>query len=164
MDRLSIRLATPRDLPAINAIYNYYVIRSTCTYQLEPETDEGRRAWFDSHGAQHPITVAEVDGQVVGWGSLSRYRTRAAYDRTVENSVYVRNDLQRRGIGAKLLKDLIERGRGAGHHTIVAIIDGEQSGSIQLHGKHGFLKVGHLKQLGYKFGRWLDVVYMQLML
>lgn len=164
MDRLSIRLATLRDLPAINAIYNYYVRHSTCTYQIESESDEGRLTWFMAHGAKHPITVAEVDGQVVGWGSLSRYRTREAYDRTVENSVYVRNDMHRRGIGSRLLKDLIDRGRAAGHHTIVALIDGDQVGSIQLHGKHGFLKVGHLKQLGYKFGRWLDVVYMQLML
>src|SRR5438552_5697839 len=106
-----IRLATESDLVAINDIYNHYVGTSTCTFQEEPETIESRRRWFAAHGARHPITAAELDGVVVGWGSLSPYHTRSAYRFSVENSVYVRHDLQRRGIGALLLADLIDRAR-----------------------------------------------------
>src|SRR5262245_57858093 len=108
----SIRLATQADLPAINEIYNYYVLRSTCTYQLESETLEARQAWFAKHPSdKYPVTVAELDGEVVGWGSLSKFRDRAAYDLTVEASVYIRHDHHRRGIGRTLLVDLIERAR-----------------------------------------------------
>ena len=164
MEQLYIRPAVAADLPAINAIYNYYVLHSTCTYQTEPETDEARSQWFADHGAAHPIVTAEVEGTIVGWGSLSRFHKRAAYARTVENSVYVRHDMQRRGIGSRILKDLIDRARGAGHHAIIAGIDADQLASVSLHGRFGFLKVGHLKQVGYKFGRWLDVVYMELII
>src|SRR5438477_3224947 len=100
---LNIRLASAADLADINAIYNHYVLHSTCTYQTEPETMEARRAWFEHHGARHPITVAEESGQIVGWGSLSRFHARAAYAQTVENSVYVDHRLHRRGIGRALL-------------------------------------------------------------
>src|SRR5262249_28675419 len=85
-----IRVATIDDLAAINDIYNHYVLHSTCTFQTEPETPERRRAWFSEHDSQHPVTVLERDGAVVGWGSVSRFRNRAAYDRTVEDSLYVR--------------------------------------------------------------------------
>ena len=159
-----IRLATALDLPSINAIYNHYVLHSTCTYQTEPETPDARAAWFAGRGAAHPVTVAEVDGEVVGWGSLSMFHTRAAYARTVENSVYVRHDRQRRGIGRALLLDLIGRARGLGHHTIIAGISAEQAPSIALHAAAGFVEVGRLREVGHKFDRWLDVVYLQLML
>ena len=165
MGELSIRLASADDLPAINDIYNDYVLRSTCTYQTEPETMEARRAWFAAHGERHPVTVA-VDGagEVVGWGSLSPYHRRAAYGRTVENSVYVRPEQHRRGIGRALLADLIERAAAAGHHTIIAGIDAEQEPSVALHAALGFERVALLKEVGFKFGRWLHVIYMQRML
>ena len=159
----TIRLATASDLVAINDIYNHYVLHSTCTYQEEPEPIESRRTWFESHGDAHPITVATLDDRVVGWGSLSRFHARSAYRRTVENSVYIHHEMHRQGIGAAILADLIERARVIGHHTIIAGIDGEQSASMALHQKFGFQRVAHLKQLGFKFGRWLDVIYMQLM-
>lgn len=164
MKSLAIRQATAADLAAVNAIYNHYVLHSTCTYQTEPETAEDRRAWFDRHEPQHPILVAEVDGEVLGWGSLSPFHARAAYCHTVENSIYVRHDLHQQGIGTALLKELIERATKIGHHTIIGIIDGQQTASIALHAKHGFVEVAHLRQVGFKFGQWLDVVYMQLML
>ena len=164
MEGLSIRLATAADLAAINAIYNHYVLHSTCTYQEEPSTAEERAAWFMAHRPDYPITVAEMNGQTVGWGSLSRFHPRSAYRRTVENSVYVRHDLHRRGIGRVLLDDLIDRGKRTGHHSIVALIDASQAGSVALHRRCGFEPVGHLKEVGCKFGRWLDVVYMQRML
>jgi L-amino acid N-acyltransferase YncA len=164
MTRISIRLATEADLVAINDIYNHYVHHSTCTYQEEPEPIEGRRAWFLKHGENHPITVAELDGRVVGWGSLSAYHPRSAYRFTVENSVYVHPQFHRRGIGAAILQDLIHRARALGHQAIIAGIDAEQTPSIAIHAKFGFQHVGHLKRVGFKFGRWLDVIYMELLL
>ena len=160
----AIRLATEADLPAINAIYNHSVMHSTATYQTEPETAEARAAWFARHGPRHPVTVAVRDGVVLGWGSLSPFKERAAYSRTVENSVYVHPEHLRQGIGRALLVDLIVRAREAGHHTIVGIIDAEQPASVALHEALGFKTVAHLKEVGFKFGRWLDVVYVQLML
>jgi L-amino acid N-acyltransferase len=162
---MTIRLATVADLSAINDIYNYYVLRSTCTYQLEPETLAAREAWFRGHPPdKYPVTVAELDGQVAGWGSLSKFRDRAAYDPTVEASVYIRHDLHRRGLGRALLADLIERARQIGFHSILGGASGEQTASIALQESLGFQHVAHFQQIGYKFGQWLDVVFMQLML
>ena len=159
-----IRLARIEDLGAINAIYNHYVLHSTCTYQETPESIHGRREWFARHGAPHPVTVAEVNGSIVGWGSLSAYHARSAYRHTVENSVYVDHAFHRRGIGAALLRDLIERARALGYHAIIAGIDGDQTASIGLHAKFGFEQVGHLREVGFKLDRWLDVIYMELQL
>jgi phosphinothricin acetyltransferase len=160
---VQIRCATVDDLPAINDIYNYFVEHSTCTYQEAPETMRDRHAWFAAHGPAHPITVAVEAGDVVGWGSLAPYHKRAAYRHTVENSVYVAHTHHNRGIGRLLLQDLIDRARAIGHHTIIAAIDGEQPLSIALHAKLGFREVGVMRELGFKFGRWLDVHYLQLM-
>ena len=161
---IRIRPATTDDLGRINEIYNHYVMHSTCTYQEEPHTSEERERWFADHGPAHPVTVAETDGQVVGWGSLSRFHARSAYRFSTENSIYVDPNWHRQGVGGRLLADLIERGRAAGHHTIVAGIDGEQEASIAIHAKFGFEHVARLRQVGFKFNRWLDVIYMQLML
>jgi phosphinothricin acetyltransferase len=161
---MEIRTATKADLVAINDIYNHYVLHSTCTYQESPEPIEGRREWFARHGPAHPITVAEVDGRVVGWGSLSAYHPRSAYRNTVENSVYVHHDFHRQGIGGLLLDDLIQRARAIGHRAIIAGIDSTQAASVALHRKFGFQHVGHLEEVGFKFDRWLDVIYMELLL
>lgn len=159
-----IRPATAADLAAINAIYNYYVLTSTCTYEVEPVTAEVRAEWFAGHGERHPVTVAEIGGQVVGWGCLSPYRGRCAYRFSTENSVYVDKDQHRRGIGAALLCDLVERAHGLGYHTLIAGCDGEQTASIALHERHGFQRVAHFREVGFKFGRWLDVIFLQRML
>ena len=159
-----VRPATGSDLVAINDIYNHYVLHSTCTYQEAPESLEVRQQWFGRHGDLHPVTAAELDGRVVGWGSLSPYHLRSAYRRTVENSVYVHHQHHRRGIGALILQDLIVRARDLGHHAIIAGIDAEQTASAALHTRFHFEKVGHFKQVGAKFDRWLDVIYMELIL
>ena len=159
-----VRPATASDLPAINDIYNHYVLHSACTYQEEPSTTEERAAWFAGHGPKHPVTVAERDGEVLGWGSLSKFHPRSAYGKTVENSVYVRKDCQRQGLGAALLGDLLERGKALGHHSVMALIDSQQRGSVALHENFGFVKVGRLREVGFKFGRAGDVIYMQRML
>ena len=160
----TIRPANESDLVAINDIYNHYVQHSTCTYQEEPEPLDGRRQWFRHHGDKHPVIVAETGGRVVGWGSLSAYHARSAYRHTAENSVYVHHEYHWRGIGSLLLNELIVRARSLGHHAIIAIIDADQPASVALHTKFHFEKVGHMKQIGFKFGRWLDVVYMELIL
>ena len=164
MNQVKLRLATEADLPIINDIYNHYVVNSTCTYQMEPERMEDRLKWFAAHGVKHPVVVVEVEGKVLGWGSLSQFHRRAAYQNTVENSIYIHHEHRRNGIGSVILADQIRRAREIGHHTILAIIDADQAGSIGLHERFGFARAAHLKQLGFKFNRWLDVVYMQLIL
>jgi phosphinothricin acetyltransferase len=161
----AIRLATVADVPAINDIYNYYVHRSTCTYQLEPEPLEGRQSWFAAHTPEkYPVTIAESGGRVIGWGSLSKFRDRAAYDGTVEASVYIHHDFHRRGLGRALLSDLIARARAIGYHTLIGGTSADQAASIALQESLGFTRVAHFKEVGYKFGQWLDVVFLQLML
>src|SRR4051794_40067723 len=103
---LRIRLATADDLEAIREIYNYYVLHSTCTYQLEPETAEDRRQWFAKRSTAHPVVVAETGDGVVGWGSLSPWNPREGYNATVEFSVYVRHDAHRKGVGRGIVEDL----------------------------------------------------------
>ncbi len=158
----TIRPATEADLTVINDIYNHYVLHSTCTYQEEPETMDDRWRWFECHGGKHPVIVAVMDGRVAGWGSLSPYHARSAYRFTIENSVYVHHELHGRGIGSLLLGELISRARSLGHRAIIAGIDEQQTASVALHDKFHFEKVGHLKEVGFKFGRWLDVIYMEL--
>jgi L-amino acid N-acyltransferase len=168
----TIRLATAADLPAINAIYNHYVPISTTTYDYEPMPMEERQRWFARHDAIHPVTVAfhEVaagdnpDNAIIGWGSLHTFRHKPGYRLTVENSVYVHPDNQREGIGSAILLDQIARARSLGLRAIVAGIDAEQTASLALHYKHGFREVGRFGQIGYKFDRWLDVIFMELIL
>ena len=164
MSPFVIRLATEADLPAIRDIYNYYVHTSTCTFQLEPDTEAERLAWFRARIDKHPVTVAVSDGEVVGWASLSMWKERAAYDRTVEASVYVRAGTERRGIGRRLLADLLDRARELGHRVVIGGACTEHAGSIALQQALGFEPVGTFRAVGYKFGRWLDVAYLQVVL
>jgi phosphinothricin acetyltransferase len=164
MSELLVRLAVEADLPAINAIYNHYVPISTTTFALTPMTIEQRRQWFAGREAIHPATVACRGEAVVGWGSLHTFRAIAGYRQTVENSVYVHPDHQRAGVGAALLADQIDRARAARLHAIVAVIGSEQTASLALHAKFGFREVGRFPQVGRKFDRWLDAVFMQLTL
>ena len=157
-----VRLATEADLPAIRDIYNHYVRTSTSTFQLEPDTEAERLAWFRSRTDKHPVTVAVADGMVVGWASLSMWKERAAYARTVEASVYVRAGSERRGIGRRLLADLLDRARDLGHHVVIGGACTEHPASIALQEALGFQPVGTFRAVGYKFGRWLDVAYLQL--
>jgi phosphinothricin acetyltransferase len=164
MKDLSIRPALESDLAVIHDIYNYYVVHSTCTYQTEPSTLAERAQWFSEHPKPYCVTVAETGGEVAGWASLSRFHPRAGYAGTAENSVYVHPSRHRQGIGRALLADLIQRGKGAGFHTIIAIISADQVPSVKLHESFGFTPAGQLSQAGNKFNRWLDVAYLQLML
>ncbi len=161
---LHIRDAKGSDIEAINDIYNYYVLNSTCTAQTEPESREGRERWLQEHTGRYAAIVAEADGQVVGWGSLSKYHQRYAYWPTSEDSIYVKHDLLHRGIGKMLLEALIGKARENGFHSVMGVISSEQMASIRLHALFGFEEVGHLREVELKFNRRLDVTFMQLML
>jgi phosphinothricin acetyltransferase len=162
----TLRPATSADLPAINAIYNHYVLHSTCTYQTVPSTEEERAEWFAAHGPKHPVIVAvdEASGSVIGWGSLSRFHPRQAYENSVEDSIYLHHHWQGRGVGSLVLTELLRLAVDLGYHTVLGGIDTGQPGSVALHAKFGFEKVSHLKEVGFKQGRWLDVIWMQKML
>jgi L-amino acid N-acyltransferase YncA len=159
-----IRGATERDLPSINAIYNHYVLHSTCTYQEEPETLANRQCWLEYHTEKFPAVVIEQNDEVIGWGSLSPFHSRSAFRFTVENSVYIHPEHHRRGLGRLILAHLIEQARVLGYRTVIAAISAEQTASVKLHESLGFQKVGHLPEVGFKFNQWLDVVYYQLTL
>jgi phosphinothricin acetyltransferase len=161
-----IRPATRDDLPGILAIYNDAVLNTTATADYEPHTLEQRTRWFDDHArTNHPIFVAEDrDGRVVGWSSLSAYHGRVGYRFSAENSVYVAADQRGRGIGKQLLLPLIEAGQQLGLHVLIASIDASNEASIRLHASCGFEHAGLLREVIFKFGRWLDVIYMQRLL
>jgi phosphinothricin acetyltransferase len=159
-----IRAATSADLEAINAIFNHYVPRSTCTFQIDPSSAADRQRWFADHGPAHPVLVHELDGEVIGWGSLGPFHQRQAYARTVEDSIYVRHDRHGRGVGRELLAALVARARELGHHAVMALIEASQDRSLTLHRAAGFVEVGRLREVGRKFDRWLDVAYLELLL
>jgi L-amino acid N-acyltransferase YncA len=161
---ITIRSATLDDCSAINDIYNHYVRTDTCTYQTEPDTLAERQAWFGRHGGAHPVLVAEQDGRVVAWGALSAFHPRFGYRFSVEDSVYVHRDYLRRGLGRALLSELLRLARELGHHTVIALISADKTGSMALHEQFGFTRSADLREVGYKFGAWLDVAFLQLML
>jgi L-amino acid N-acyltransferase YncA len=158
---MELRDARVGDLRAIEDIYLHYVATSVCTYQLEPEPFSAREEWFARHGKKHPIIVAVHGEHVVGWASLSVYNPRGGYARTVESSVYVHHAAHRRGIGRALMIELIARADALDHHVIVAGIDADQEASMALHRSLGFELAGRLREVGFKQGRFRDVVYLQ---
>ena len=160
-----IRDAGHDDLPAILDIHND-AIRTTTAIWDEHEVDlDDRRAWFDGRrSAGLPVLVAELDGSVIGFASYGPWRAKTGYRFTVENSVYVHPDHRGRGAANALMPALIEHARGGDVHAIVAGIEATNAGSIALHEKFGFRRVALLPEVGFKFGRWLDLAYLQLSL
>jgi L-amino acid N-acyltransferase YncA len=161
---VELRLARPDDAEATRTIYNAEVTASTVTFDLVPRSIEEQREWIDARSGAMAVVVAETDGEVVGFAALSRYRSRPAYSTTVEDSVYVRDDQRGTGVGRALLTELVEVAATRGFHTMMARIVGGHDASIGLHRSLGFELVGIEKEVGRKFGRWLDVVLMQRML
>ena len=161
---MQARLATIDDAEATRAIYNVEVAESTVTFDLVPRTLDEQRAWLSARSGAHAVLVAEDNGDVVGFASLSPYRDRPAYSTTVEDSVYVRRDQQGKGVGKLLLGDLVGLATSHGFHAMVARIVGGHDASIALHRSLGFEVVGTEREVGRKFGRWLDVLVMQLLL
>ena len=161
----TVRLAERRDAGAIRAIYNLEVAESTVTFDLVPRTLDEQVDWIDAHSGAHPAVVAADDaGEVVGFGSLSPFKERPAYSPTVEDSVYVRRDRRGQGIGRLVLDQLLRRAVDHGFHSVMARIVGNHEASIALHVACAFEVVGTEREVGRKFGRWLDVVEMQRML
>ena len=161
---LELRLATVDDAPALQRIYNHEVENSTVTFDLVPRTLEEQREWITDRDGAHGIVVAELDGDVVGYASLSPFRPKAAYRTTVENSVYVDEQARGKGVGRALLDEVLALAEARGFHTVIAHIVGGHDASIALHHACGFRVVGTEREVGRKFGRWLDVVVMQRML
>jgi L-amino acid N-acyltransferase YncA len=161
---VTIRHATDADLPAIIDIYNDAVRTTTATFDTEPKSLEDRRAWFAAHDDRHPVLVAECDGRIIGWSSLSRWSDRKAYAGTAETTVYVAADSRGHGIGRRLKEVIINEARRLGFHTLIARVAQESLASLHLNESVGFRRVGTLKEVGRKFGRLLDVHILQLML
>jgi phosphinothricin acetyltransferase len=162
---IQIRTARETDLEAILEIYNDAILNTTAVYDYEPHTLEMRRQWFRIKEAQgYPVFVAEENGKIAGFSSMGPFRAWAAYKYSVENSIYVAAGQRGKGIGKLLLEPLIKAASALDLHTIIAGIDATNEISIKLHRSVGFEEVAHFKQVGYKFGRWLDLTFMQLLL
>jgi phosphinothricin acetyltransferase len=166
---VQIRLAERRDAADIRAIYNHYVTGTSALFDLVPRTLDEQVQWIDEHSGGHPAVVAVVRGEdgverVVGFGSLSSFRSRPAYATTVEDSVYLTPEYLGRGIGRMVLDELVRLARLHGFHSVIARITGSNDASIALHAACGFEIVGTEREVGRKFGRWLDVVEMQRLL
>ncbi len=160
---IHIRLAQTDDIPAILAIYNDAVLNTTASYDYEPSTLEQRTLWFEQHQQQgFPVLVAVDDADmVVGWGSLSKFREKIGYQFSVEHSVYVAANQRRQGIGSLILQALIEAAQEMGKHVMIGGVDASNEASLSMHQALGFEQVAHFKQVGYKFDRWLDLVFFQ---
>ena len=161
---MEIRLASLEDAEAIRAIYNPAVLDSTATFDLRPRSLADQQVWLREHSGAHAAIVAVDDGVVVGFGSLSPYRTRPAYVTSVEDSVYVHPDHHGKGVGRALLEELVRLAKAHGFHAMFARIVGGHEAWIALHRAVGFDLVGTEREVGRKFGRWLDVVAMQRVL
>ena len=158
---LTIREATLPDLGAITEIYNEAILKTVATFDTETKTLEEQESWFAEHGPKYPLIVAEQDGHVVGWASLSRWSDRCAYSDTAEGSLYVNEEYQGKGIGRKLLEAIIQAGQKSGLHSVVARITEGNEVSIHLCKSVSFEHIGVMKEVGRKFGKLLDVNLMQ---
>jgi L-amino acid N-acyltransferase YncA len=158
---LTIRKATLEDLVAITEIYNEAILQTVATFDTEPKTIEEQTTWFVNHDSKHLILVAEQDGLVAGWASLSKWSDRCAYSDTAEISLYVKKEHHRKGIGRKLLKQIVKEGQKNGLHTLIARITEGNEPSVNLFKHERFELVGVMKEVGRKFGKLLDVYLMQ---
>ena len=156
-----IRSANHEDLPAIVEIYNEGGVATTASYDIEPVTLEERAAWFERLRNQgHPVLVLEENGRVVGFASYGSFRDKAAYLHTVEHSVYVAEGSRSNGAGRMLLGALLDHARGRGVHVMVGVLDADNAASRAFHKSLGFAESAVLPEVGRKFGRWLDVVFV----
>jgi L-amino acid N-acyltransferase len=162
--RLTTRLATLDDAEPIRAIYNPEVVESTVTFDITPRTLEEQRAYLAARNGAYAVIVAEQEREVVGFAALSRWKDKAAYSTSVEDSVYVHRAHQGKGIGKLLLQELLDVATTHGFHAVFARIVGGHGASKALHDQFGFEVVGTEREVGRKFGRWLDVLVMERIL
>ncbi len=159
---MPIRDATPADLPAITAIFNEVIATSTAIYADDPFSEQDRAAWFAARrAAGYPVLVADQAGQVLGVASFGEFRPWPGFRHTVEHSVHVRADARGQGLGGALVSALFEPARALGKHVMIAGVDAANEGSIRLHQRLGFARGAVLREVGRKFGRWLDLELMQ---
>ena len=157
----TVRAVEDSDLPAIADIYNEAVLHSTATFDTEPATLAESEQWLRDRSHPYAVLVAEGDGEVVGWAALKPFASKPAYRFTAEDTVYVRADMRGKGVGKALLGRLLEVAAENGFRTVIARIAAPNPVSIRLHRRFGFRRVGVEREVGRKFGRWLDVVVMQ---
>ena len=162
---MQIRPASIEDLQQILDIYNFAIIHTTAVYDYAPHTLEMRKQWFIAKQKDgYPVLVAEENGEIKGFCALGSFRAWAAYKFTAEDAVYVKEAEQGKGIGKLLMQALIGEAKQLGFHSIVAGIDADNRFSIRLHERFGFREVAYFKEVGWKFDRWLDLKFMQLVL
>ena len=162
---ITVRHATENDLPQILDIYNEIIKNTTAVYYYEPHTLEMRKAWFDERKKLgFPIFVAEENDIILGMSSIGPFRVPTAYKFSVENTVHVAAHARGKGIGKLLLAPLIEAAKELKMHTIIAGIDASNEVSLHLHKSFGFEEVAHFKEVGFKFERWLDLKFLQLII
>lgn len=157
----TIRPATEKDVPVITAIYNEAIINTTATFDTEIKSDEQMMQWFRNHDAKHPVLVAEWSGNVIGWASLTKWSDRCAYEGTAEVSVYIEKNNRGKGVGKKLLEVLVLEGQKAGLHYLLARISEGNESSIHIHELFGFKMIGVMHEVGFKFGKFLNVHMME---
>jgi phosphinothricin acetyltransferase len=161
---MEIRRAVIADAEAIRRIYNTEVTGSTATLDLVPRSPEEQLSWMVEHSGVYPAIVADEGGEVVGFASLSPYRPRPGYATAVEDSIYVAADYRGKGIGGELLREAVVMARTHGFHSVVARVSATQQASVALHQSCGFDFVGVEREIGRKFGRWIDVAILQRLL
>lgn len=159
-----VRPATEDDAAAITEIYNQAVLGTTASFDTQPGSVEERLAWLAQRAPRHPVIVAESEGSIAGWGALSRYSERPAYDATAEISVYVDDGWHRRGVGRLLTDALLELAPTLGVHSVIARICTENVPSISLCRSAGFVETGVMHEVGWKFDRWLDVATFEYLI
>lgn len=160
-----LRQATSDDLEKILEIVNYSILHTTANYSYEIQNLETQKKWFEDKKTKNlPVIVADLDGEVVGFGTYGQFREKIGYQYTVEHSVYVVDNVIGKGIGKQLLTELIGLAKQQGYHVMIGAIDADNAGSIAFHEKFGFVNTGTIREVGYKFDHWLDLVFMQLIL
>ncbi len=162
---ISIRPAVFSDLDTILEIINHEILNSTAIYEYEPHDFEEQKKWFeDKMEKKLPVIVAEFETIPIGFATYGTFRDKIGFQYTVEHSVYVTPEFIGKGVGKALLGELIQRAKQQGYHVMIGTIDAKNSGSISFHEKFGFKVVGTLREVGYKFDHWLDIVFMQLLI
>ncbi|MCX7841942.1 MAG: GNAT family N-acetyltransferase [Clostridia bacterium] len=159
-----IRDAVIEDIEELAGIYNWAVANTTASFDINVQSLESRRQWFNGYGGKYPLLVAETDGKIIGYTSLSKFREKEGFFRTVELSVYIHPDYHGRGAGKALMKEVIERARSLEHHVIMACITAGNDISVGMHERLGFEFCGRIRHAGYKFEQWQDLLLYQLIL
>lgn len=162
---IKIRPAVFADIDTILEIVNHQILHSTSNYDYEPHDFETQKLWFEEKQASNqPVIVAEYENGTIGYGTYGSFRQKTGYRFTVEHSVYVAQEFIGKGIGKQLLAELIRLAKEQEYHVMIGAIDADNEGSITFHEKFGFKVVGTIREVGYKFDHWLDLVFMQLIL